>query len=193
MKVILEPMCYLFEHSKIFYHEWYKPHLLKETGWSEHELKKTKRMFEDGAVKDVAKARDYELQLSRQLLKDLMTERGIPYDEKEAKRQLLYSRHGKYAIPMIRLVPELCNSLREDLYPCLTDEQIWNNKQALERIKAKILKEQPEQLRLRYVVDSPEELIQNCWPDWIKNETVAATTRQQQLQKSKRRKNVKAD
>ena len=60
---------------------------------------------------------------------------------------------------MVRLVPELCNSLREDLYPCLTDEQIWNNKQALERIKAKILKEQPEQLRLRYVVDSPEELI----------------------------------
>ena len=77
--MILEPMCYLFEHSKIFYHEWYKPHLLKETGSSEHELKKTKRMFEDGAVKVVAKARDYELQLSRQLLKDLMKQSGSCY------------------------------------------------------------------------------------------------------------------
>ena len=53
---------------------------------------------------------------------------------------------------MMRLVPELCNALREDWYPSLTDEQIRDNKQALEKIKAKILKEQSEQLRLRYVV-----------------------------------------
>ena len=117
-------------------------------------------------VKDATKARDYQLQLSRQLLKDLMTERGIPYDEKEAKMQLLYSRHGKYAIPMMRRVPELCNALREDWYPSLTDEQILDNKQALEEIKAKILKEQSEELR--YLIASPEEVIQSCWPDWLK-------------------------
>jgi hypothetical protein len=53
----------------------------------------------------VKKAHEYEKQLSRQLLKDLMIERGIPYDEKEAKKQALYSAHGKYATFMLRIVP----------------------------------------------------------------------------------------
>ena len=50
-------------------------------------------MLEDGAVKtkeDATKARDYQIQLSRQLLKELMAERGIPYDEKEAKLTVSY-------------------------------------------------------------------------------------------------------
>ena len=88
MKLLLEPICYIhpkdsevFRKTKMLYDERYKSYLLKKTGWSEHELIKNKRMFENYAIidagKDVTKARDYEHQLSRQLLRDLMTERGI--------------------------------------------------------------------------------------------------------------------
>ena len=65
-------------------------------------------------IEATKKAHEYELELSRQLLKELMTQRGIPYDENEAKVQSLYSIHGKYAIFMMRHVPELCDALKED-------------------------------------------------------------------------------
>jgi hypothetical protein len=157
MKTILEPMCYLFEKSKVLYDERYKSHVLKNTGWSEQQLKKNKRLLEDGAVKtkeDATKARDYQIQLSRQLLKELMAERGIPYDENEAKMTSVYSRHGKYAIPMVRQVPELCDALKQD-WPEASNEDI----------KAKILEEWSKELK--YLVASPEEVIQSCWPDWL--------------------------
>ena len=59
-----------------------------------------------------------------------MTERGIPYDEKEAKKQSLYSLHGKYATLMLRNVPELCDALKKD-------RPKWSN----QTIKTKILKQ----------------------------------------------------
>jgi hypothetical protein len=87
-------------------------------------------------------------------LKELMTERGIPYDEKEAKMQSLYSRHGKYATFMMRYVPELCDALKKD-------QPEWPAK----AIKTKILEQWSKELK--YVVASPEELIESCWPDWL--------------------------
>jgi hypothetical protein len=63
---------------------------------SEHQLKNYKRRLEDGTVKNATKAREYQLQLSRQLLEDLMAQRGIPY-EKEEKIQSLWARYGKSA------------------------------------------------------------------------------------------------
>lgn len=98
------------------------------------------------------KAHEYEEELSRQLLKDLMTERGILYDEKEAKIQSLYSHHGKYAIPMARDIPKLCNALKEE-QPELSDEDI----------RTKVLEDMSD--RFRDIVGSPEELIKSCWPD----------------------------
>jgi hypothetical protein len=108
------------------------------------------------------RAHEYERELSRQLLKDLMTERGIPYDEKEAKRQSLYSRHGKYATLMLRMVPELCDALKND-------QLEWSN----QAIKTKILRQWSEELK--YVVASPEKLIESYWPDWLTT-TITTTT-----------------
>ena len=117
-------------------------------------------------IEATKKAHEYERELSRQLLKDLMTQRGIRYDENEAKLQSLWSHHGKYAVPLFYQIPKLCDALRKDWYPDLTDEQIRENKEARENIKAKILKDQSEQLQ--YMVISPEEVVQSCWPDWLK-------------------------
>ena len=64
---------------------------------SEQQLKNYKRRLEDGTVKNATKAREYQLQLSRQLLEDLMAQRVIPYDEKEEKIQSLWARYGKSA------------------------------------------------------------------------------------------------
>ena len=98
------------------------------------------------------KAHQYERGLSRQLLKGLMTERGIPYDEKEAKIQSLYSHHGKYAIHIAREVPKLCIALKEE-QPELSNEDI----------RARVLGDMSDQFR--DIVGSPEELIKSCWPD----------------------------
>jgi hypothetical protein len=57
---------------------------------------------------------------------------------------------------MMRHVPELCDALKED-QPEMPNEDI----------KAKVLEEWCERL-LRYKVASPEQLIQSCWPDWLK-------------------------
>jgi hypothetical protein len=158
MKVLLKPMSYLYTYKPNSSKSKYKPSVGCVPDFPHlHEKKIDWEATE--------KAHEYQKQLSRELLKDLMTQRGIPYDEKEAKMQTLYSRHGKYAIPMLRLIPELCNALRNDWYPDVTDEQIRSDKQALENIKAKILKDQSKELQ--YVVASPEEIIQSCWPDWL--------------------------
>jgi hypothetical protein len=154
MKTILEPMCYLFEKSKMLYDERYKSYLLNKTGWSEQQLKKSKRVLEDGSVKNATKTHEYQVQLSRQLLKDLMTQRGIPYDENEAKKQSIWLRHGKHAMPMVKLIPELCDALKKDI-PELSNEDI----------KARVLKDFSEELK--HLVKSPEEVIQSCWPDWL--------------------------
>jgi hypothetical protein len=100
------------------------------------------------------KAYEHLVELSRQLLKELMTERGIPYDEKEAKKQSLYQRHGMYATFMLRCVPELCNTLKKD-------KPKWSNK----AIKARVLRDWTKELRFR--VESPQELIESCWPDCL--------------------------
>ena len=81
------------------------------------------------------KAHVYERELSRQLSKDLMIERGIAYDDKEAKNVELYQRHGKYATAMIRLIPESCDALKRD-QPEFSNEEI----------KARIAKEFSEEL-----------------------------------------------
>jgi hypothetical protein len=152
MKVLLHPMSYLYKSTR--------PGSFKHgTGAvPAHDMKHVD-------VEATKEAHEYEKQLSRQLLKEFMTQRGIPYDENEAKVQTLWSRHGKYAIPMLRYIPELCTALREDWYPGLTDEEIRDNKQALENIKAMILKEQSKELL--YLVASPEEVIESCWPEWL--------------------------
>jgi hypothetical protein len=108
------------------------------------------------AVEATKKAHVYERELSGQLSKDLMIERGIAYDDKEAKNVELYQRHGKYATAMIRLIPESCDALKRD-QPEFSNEEI----------KARIAKEFSEELKYS-VKGSPEELIQPCWPDWIK-------------------------
>ena len=69
--------------------------------------------------------------------------------------QLLYSRHGKYATLMLREVPKLCDALKED-------QPEWSN----EAIKAKVLGEMCKELK--YVVESPKDLIESCWPDWLR-------------------------
>ena len=147
MKVLLHPMCYRYTTGSTYRHAHgrkYKPTGCVPT-------------FPDAKKIDweaTKKAHEYERELSRQLLKDLMTERGIPYDEKEAKIQSLYSRHGKYGPYMLRHVPELCDALKKN-------QPEWSN----EAIKTKILKQWSEELK--YMVASPEELIESCWPDWL--------------------------
>jgi hypothetical protein len=55
----------------------------------------------------------------------------------------------------MRLVPKSCDALKKDI-PELSNEDI----------KARILKDLSK--GLQYMVESPEELIQSCWPDWLK-------------------------
>jgi hypothetical protein len=91
MKLILEPMCYLFKDSKMLYkhYEYYKPHILEKLDWSEHELERRKRRWENNAVrhltkgtsKEVSEARDYQLQLSRQLVEYFLEKYSSPYQE----------------------------------------------------------------------------------------------------------------
>jgi hypothetical protein len=147
MSVLLKPMCYHYTRSpSSSSSSCFKP----RTGCVP--------TFPDVKYVDVQateKAHEYEKQLSRQLLKQFMVEKGISYDENEAKKVTLYWRHRKYATFTMRCVPELCQSLKEDR-PELSNEEI----------KARVLKDFSEQLK--YLVASPEELIQACWPDWIK-------------------------
>jgi hypothetical protein len=102
------------------------------------------------------KVREYEKELSRQLLKDLMTQRDIPYEEKETKIQSFRRRYGKYAGMVLRIIPEACDALKKDI-PELSNEQI----------KAKMLKDFSPQFRYLFGLTSPEEVIQSCWPDWL--------------------------
>jgi hypothetical protein len=79
MKLILEPMCYLFEHSKKLYDERYKSYLLKKLDWSEHKLERLKRVWENESVKDTTKIHDYQLQLSRQLVEHFLEKYSSQY------------------------------------------------------------------------------------------------------------------
>jgi hypothetical protein len=142
MLVLLHPMSYRFKSS-------YRKGIFK---YNPGYIPTTDKKYVD--VKATNKAHQYEWELSRQLLKDVMAERGIQYDEKEAKMQSLYSRHGKYASLMLRQVPKLCDALKNE-QPELSNEDI----------KAKVLKECSKEIRHR--VASPEELIQSCWPNWL--------------------------
>ena len=141
MRVLLHPMSYLHE---------YRPSYNKTSVGC---VPASDRKHID--MKATKKAHEYERELSRQLLKDLMTERGIPYDENEVKKVSLYRQHGTYATLMFREVPKLCNALKQD-------QPEWSN----EDIKTRVLEDYSKELK--YVVASPQELIQSCWPDWIK-------------------------
>jgi hypothetical protein len=145
MKVLLNPMCYLFT--------WRNRNSRKSEGCV---LKHDSEYIDEEATK---KAHEYEKQLSRQLLKELMTQRRIPYDEKDAKMLSLYLRHGKYSSLMLFMVTRLCNDLKKE-------QPDWSN----EDIKAKVLKEVLEEWSKEpsYTTAFPEELIQSCWPDWLK-------------------------
>jgi hypothetical protein len=81
MKIILQPMCYLFENSKVLYDERYKEVLLEKLDLSERQLKSMKRNLEDGSVKDWVKARDYQLQLSRKLVEYFLEKYSVPYQQ----------------------------------------------------------------------------------------------------------------
>lgn len=88
MNVILEPMCYLIKDSgtgkisRVRYDEWYKPHIAKrffEEGYSERQMKRIRHDLENGAVKDTVKVREYQLQLSRQLVDYFLEKYSAPY------------------------------------------------------------------------------------------------------------------
>lgn len=135
MKVVWYPMCFLYTTGATKFVPAFPD--VEKPDWEA-----TKKAYEHLA------------ELSRQLLKELMTEREIPYDEKDAKRQSLYLRHGMYATTMLRAVPEMCDALKKD-------QPKWPAK----AIKAKILEDMSKEIK--YVVESPAELIESCWPDWL--------------------------
>jgi hypothetical protein len=137
MRVLLHPMCYFYKSD------------------GKGCIPTSDKKYVD--IEATKKAHEYERELSRQLLKELMTQRGIPYDEKEAKLQSLWMRYGKYAVPLFYHVPELCDALKKDI-PELTNEDI----------KARILKDFSPQFQYLFRPSSFEEVIQNCWPDWLK-------------------------
>lgn len=72
MKLIIQPMSFLFENmktSRAFYDERYRHWLLQKLDLSSmKELEKLKRVHEDYYIKDIGKIRDYKLQVSRQLV-----------------------------------------------------------------------------------------------------------------------------
>lgn len=163
MKVLLRPMCYRYNYDPDTPRSRkYKPAVGCVPDFPRlHEKKIDWEATE--------KAHEYERKLSRELLKDLMAQRRIPYNEKEAKMQTLYLQYGKNAISMMRLIPQLCDALRKDWYPNLTDEQIRGNKQAVKNIKIKILQDQSKELKYAFTQrrTAAAEVIQSCWPDWL--------------------------
>jgi hypothetical protein len=141
LQLLLHPMSYRYHYTKSYSKA--KVGCVPASDMKHVDLEATK------------KAQQYEQELSRQLLKQLMIERDIPYDENEAKEVELYRRHGKYATFAMRYIPKLCDALKRD-QPGFSNEEI----------KARIVKKFSEELK--YVVEgSMEELIQECWPDWI--------------------------
>src|SRR5918995_3797064 len=75
MRVILQPMCYLFKEydntnaSKALYDERYTYWTMSKLGfYSEKGLSRFKRDMENSSIKDIDKIREYQLQLSRQLV-----------------------------------------------------------------------------------------------------------------------------
>jgi hypothetical protein len=106
IKVLLQPLCYRYTYQSLHA----KPEIGGVPNFSLMRSKGIKRVD----IEATKNAHEYEKQLSRQLLKELMTQRGITYDEKEAKMQSLYSIHGKYATFALLRIPELCTALKED-------------------------------------------------------------------------------
>jgi len=96
MKVLLRPMCYRYTYRSGRYKA--STGCIPASEMEHVDLQATK------------KACEYEKELSRQLLKDLMTQRDIPYDEKEAKIQSLWRRYGKYAGMVLRIIPGACDA-----------------------------------------------------------------------------------
>ena len=73
MKVIIQPMSFLFKNSRVLYDGRYRYWLLQKLDLSSmKELENFKQSYEDHYIKDIGKIRDYKLQLSRQLLDDFL-------------------------------------------------------------------------------------------------------------------------
>lgn len=140
MKLLLKPMSYLYTYRQT----------TKSKTWCVPTFPDTKHVDEQATMK----AHQYEKQVSLQLLKHFMLQRGIEYNEEETKRITLYWQHGKEATFVMNQIPKACEALKKDI-PELSNEDI----------KTKILETFLESFRYR--VKSPKELIEACWPDWI--------------------------
>src|SRR5215212_784806 len=81
MEVLLHPLCYLYTY--------HSSHVKSRTGCVPDFVLMRCNGIKNVDMRATKKAHEYEKQLSRQLLKELMTQRGISYDEKEAKKQSL--------------------------------------------------------------------------------------------------------
>ena len=86
MRVILQPMCYLFKEydntnaSKALYDDRYTHWTMSKLGfYSEKELSRFKRDMENSSIKDINKIREYQLQLSRQLVEYFLEKYSAPY------------------------------------------------------------------------------------------------------------------
>ena len=90
MKSIIQPMCVLFfddsnmKSSKVSYDDTYWYWLLQKLGYSSmKELDRLKKYYEDHYIKDIGKIRDYELQLSRQLVEYSIEKYSVPYQQQK--------------------------------------------------------------------------------------------------------------
>ena len=83
-------MCVLFfddsnmKSSKVSYDDTYWYWLLQKLGYSSmKELDRLKKYYEDQYIKDIGKIRDYELQLSRQLVEYSIEKYSVPYQQQK--------------------------------------------------------------------------------------------------------------
>lgn len=88
MKIIIQPMSFLFENSKILYDDRYRYWILQKLGYSSmKELEKLKQYYEDHYIKDIGKIRDYKLQLSRQLVEYFIEKYSAPHQQQKQTQQ----------------------------------------------------------------------------------------------------------
>ena len=74
--------------SKALYDDRYRYWLLEQLSLSSmNELEREKRFYEDIYIKDIGRIRDYELQLSRQLVEYFLEKYSSPYQQQQQEQQ----------------------------------------------------------------------------------------------------------
>ena len=74
--------------SKALYDDRYRYWLLEQLSLSSmNELEREKRFYEDIYIEDIGRIRDYELQLSRQLVEYFLEKYSAPYQQQQQEQK----------------------------------------------------------------------------------------------------------